>query len=449
MRYLVHFLAVLAVPLLERTHTQNKEYRSTFGTIGTAKNECKRLTFNALNSVPLLERSTTLIFFGMNPLDVPISFFRLCTDVDNPDNRGTFLQVVTSKKLAAMYAPLVEKIRNEPDKKKRQILKKQLPAIAVSGTFSARSNDALLNHSGLMAFDVDADNNPGLSARNAASLRDQIARFSQVIYCSLSVSGGGVWGVVAIEKPDLHKEHFAALKLDFAAHGISIDSGCGDVSRLRFLPFDPDEIIKSEGAVYTKLLFPKAHTPAPWTGSACPDDLAMQAAKFLIDSRATVAFGYDDYFKIVTACKNSFGDNGELIAWNILENCPCFAVSNFRKDFASKWKSAGSKVTGGTLVHIAKEAGFRYKQDTHTPPPIASPLQQAAAMLAGFGRVAGKVEPDDIEAAQLSNAKAKLWADWKDYKAGIAPNPYEFIPRPTATNAPCFIRSVSGRINHN
>lgn len=385
----------------------------------------------------------------MNPLDVPVSLFEDCLKPDLVDNRGTFLRLVTSKKLAAKYAALIQQIRNEPDLEKRKILKKRVPAIAPSGIFSKRENEALLNHSGLLAFDIDRDSNPSLNAKTAASLRDKLARFAHVLYCSLSVSGTGVWGVVAIEKPEYHTEHFNALEADFAGWGLVIDKGCKDVSRLRFLSFDPDVIIKCEGTIYKKLVFPKIHTPAPWTGCARPDDLAMQAAEYLIKRKKVVAFGYDDYFKIVTACKNAFGDDGELIAWEILENSPCFAVSNFRKDFAKKWKSAGSKVTGGTLVHIAKEAGFKYSTDAHTTAPQAkqptqlpmpgkiietftnrltgerferimtadgypamfdeqeqpteSPLQIKAAILAAHGWQAGKVEQiHDIDAEQAA-----------------------------------------------
>ena len=444
---LVYFLAVLAVPLLERLHTQSKEYRSTFGTGGTVKNECKILINNALNSVPLLERSTTLIFSGMNPLDVPVSLFEDCTKPDLVDNRYTFLRLVTSKKLAAKYAALIQQIRNEPDPEKRKPLKKRVPAIAVSGLLGRRENEALLKHSRLLAFDIDPKENPSLNAKTAASLRDKLARFAHVLYCSLSVSGTGVWGVVAIENPEYHTEHFNALEADFAAWGLVIDKGCKDVSRLRFLSFDPDAIIKSEGAIYTKLRFPEVHQPKPWIGSTRPDDLATQAAEYLVREKKVVAFGYDDYFKIVTACKNSFGDNGESIAWDILENCPSFTVSNFRKEFTKKWKSAGTKVTGGTLVHLAKEAGFKYKQEaptaapqaiesTPTPAPAniverftnrltgqsferainehgypamideqeqptASPLQQAAEKLAAFELDDIKVETiPDIEAEQ-------------------------------------------------
>lgn len=310
----------------------------------------------------------------MNPLDVHVSYFHKCTDVKNPDNRGTFLQVVTSKKLAAKHNSLIQKIRNEPDEDKRKELKIDDPCITVSGTFSEKANEALLKHSGLLAFDIDTKSNPALNASNAPSLRDKIALFPQVWYCSLSVSGTGVWGVVVIEKPELHLEHFLAMEADFAAWGLVIDKGCKDVSRLRFLSFDPDAKIKTEGTIYKKLLFPEVHVPKPRASGSLPNDLALQAAEYLIREKITVAYGYDDYFQIVTACKNAFGDDGESIAWEILENSPSFAVSNFRKQFSKKWRGAGNKITGGTLVHIAKGAGFQYIQDidtTTTAPPHA------------------------------------------------------------------------------
>ena len=50
---------------------------------------------------------------------------------------------------------LVKKIRSEKNKDERKILKSKLPAVCFSGTFSRRSDNALIKHSGIICLDFD------------------------------------------------------------------------------------------------------------------------------------------------------------------------------------------------------------------------------------------------------------------------------------------------------
>jgi len=321
--------------------------------------------------------------FMDSALNAKVSFLESVTAAGKPINTGTFLQIVTSEKLLKKYGQLLQKLRGCQDKTERDNLKKTLPAFTPSGKFSERNAAGLLEHSGLLTFDVDAKGNTWLNSETAPALRDQIANLPEVAYVALSASGAGVWGVVVIENPEQHKEHFKALQTDFAAFGIVIDSACSDVCRARFWSYDPDAKFNHSPTIYRKL--PAPPQAAPYMPAARrydqprPDDLAALAADHLIKSKAVVAFGYEDYFRIVTACKNAFGDNGDATAWAILENSPNFIQSNFRKHFAEKWRAAGNKVTGGTLVHIAKEHGFLYsaapKATDSATRPQAAPQQ--------------------------------------------------------------------------
>jgi len=50
---------------------------------------------------------------------------------------------------------LVKSIRLESDKRKRQELKKSLPAICFSGKFTNRKDTSIINHSGFICLDFD------------------------------------------------------------------------------------------------------------------------------------------------------------------------------------------------------------------------------------------------------------------------------------------------------
>lgn len=324
-----------------------------------------------------------------SPLLAKISFFETRNDTARPID-GEFLRVVTSEKLTREYLPLLEQIRRETDSAKRKALKGRLPCITPAGTFTYKSDAGLKAHSGLAQFDIDPEKNPWLNERNAPSFRDQIINLSCVAYAALSASGKGVWGVVRLAYPDRHGEQYEALIFDFAAKGIILDPMVKPVSSYRYWSPDKGGKIDHNALLYTGLLTKgeTAHIPT-WTSTRTGESLAARAARYLIDTRATVACQYDDYLRTCAACKDAFGDEGQDVAWSILENSPAFQVSNFRKDFAAHWHSlkraGGNVATGGTLVYLAEQHGFDKRTGSawyHTPAPtLPAPRKEPDAAI--------------------------------------------------------------------
>lgn len=305
----------------------------------------------------------------MNPLDVDVSYFKNCRDTDNPAtiNLLTFLR-------SEKHRRAVENVRAEPDKESRAALKSQLSAITPSGVFTRRAGDALVKHSGLIAGDIDFDKNP----YNPESIKRQVAKIANVAYCGLSVSGRGVWFLVPVGFSYRHKEHFTALADDFARLGIVLDPAPSNVASLRFYSYDPAAYFNESATPYWKLPQPETERSTRTTTTTWGESLAHKAARYLIDTRAAVAFDYGDYLRICGACKTEWGDDGETIAWDILENSPAFVASNFRKDFAAHWNSlkrnGGNVTTGATLVHLARLRGFDKRGTTWQQKPTAPPM---------------------------------------------------------------------------
>ncbi len=312
----------------------------------------------------------------MNVLNTSVSYFKNCRDVKHPAtvNLLTFLQ-------SEKYRQAVETVRAEPDKDRRDELKKGLlPGITPSGIFSERDEDHLVNHSGLIALDIDFKENP----YKPETIKQQVAKIANVAYCGLSASGRGLWVLVPISNPDQHKDHYRAITQDFARLGIVLDPAPANPASFRFYSYDPAAFFNTDAVPYWKLPEPEPVYHAPTWTRTTDGDTARRAAQFLIDARAAVAFCYNDYQRIAAACHYEFGTDGEGIAWDILENSPSFQFSNFRKHFAQHWRSfkrnAGGVCTGGTLVYLAKEKGFEPK-DNPTPPPVHRSAQPAPPAL--------------------------------------------------------------------
>lgn len=316
----------------------------------------------------------------MNILNVKISFFKNCYAGTEPINGGTFYDVITSEKLAKQYGPLLDWIRAEPDKIKRKALKEQLPVFTPSGMFSERNEKGLISHSGLLSFDLDSDGNPFLNAGTVEAVKAELSKLPVVAFIQVSASGTGLWGVIPIAYPDRHKEQFEALETAFTGFGYKLDKGCSDVCRARFWSYDPAPYINLEARKFTGLPKPKPERPAFIRESARPDDLAMQAAEYLIKNRVSLECTYANFMRIAFACKNEWGENGKDIALDILHSCSTFPQSNTARNFDTHWRNAkresGNVVTAGSLVLLAKEAGFKYRNQerpTTAPQPPTMP----------------------------------------------------------------------------
>ena len=82
-----------------------------------------------------------------------ITIFKNIKETSAPFHRGVGFVLGRIKDGASKE--LVMKIRSENSKSTRNELKKELPAICFSGTFSQRRDDAMIEHSGLLCLDFD------------------------------------------------------------------------------------------------------------------------------------------------------------------------------------------------------------------------------------------------------------------------------------------------------
>src|SRR6266550_401743 len=115
-------------------------------------------------------------------------------------------------------------------------LKKQLPAVLLSGTFTRRANDALLQHSGLLCADAD-----GLNS-SLPDVRQKLKSSPFLWLLFLSPSGDGLKAVFKVPADvTKHPGSFRAVEQHVRAlTGVQIDEKCKDPARLCFLSHDPE-----------------------------------------------------------------------------------------------------------------------------------------------------------------------------------------------------------------
>ena len=174
----------------------------------------------------------------------------------NPVPEGNIhIRAFVNDILRGTFRTEVEKIRSAEDKNK---LKSKLPAVTISGTFSKRANDCLIQHSGFICIDIDTKPE-GVTWE---ALRDTAGGWDHVYLSAISVSGNGMFLIIPILRPEKHKLHFEALRIEFEGMGITIDKACKDLARLRGISYDPDAIFNPDTKPYQNIYQPK-HTRKP------------------------------------------------------------------------------------------------------------------------------------------------------------------------------------------
>ncbi|MBA9076095.1 BT4734/BF3469 family protein [Rufibacter quisquiliarum] len=161
-----------------------------------------------------------------------------------------------------------EVVRAQETETEKRRYKKLLPYITVSGTFSKRCEAGLIQHSGLICLDIDGDKNPGV---DLLGKREEIAAdvFTYVMFVS---TGGNGLAVICKTPTDNHDARFRGLVRHYEReYGINIDS-LPDVSRPRFVSYDPNLYLNTESEVFTEKYVPekKAHTPVSYPAPTTP-----------------------------------------------------------------------------------------------------------------------------------------------------------------------------------
>ena len=131
-----------------------------------------------------------------------------------------------------------QKLRSFGDAKQSRMFKAaNFDYCTFSGTFTTRTDKALINHSGLLCIDFD-------HLQNLDSLRSQLLQDeyfdTQLLF--RSPSGDGLKWVIEIDISQTpHADYFRAVaNYLFQTYGVEADKSGKDVSRACFLPHDPN-----------------------------------------------------------------------------------------------------------------------------------------------------------------------------------------------------------------
>lgn len=228
--------------------------------------------------------------------------------------------------------------------------KKQLSGITLSGTFSKRCEAGLIEHSGLIQFDIDSKDN----SISMDQLKEKIKHIPFVAYLSYSTSGNGLWGVIPIKYTEKHKEHFRAIHKAFLNAGVTIDRAPSNVASFRFTSYDTEPYYNHNAELFPYLI--EESTPER-IGKDNRTKVEQLISK-IRHSRIDITDGYNNWLKIGFSLVDEFGESGRNYFHSVSQFHEEYGTTETDKQYTNCIQANGKGVSIASFFHICKQYGI-------------------------------------------------------------------------------------------
>lgn len=233
--------------------------------------------------------------------------------------------------------------------------KSSLPAVTPSGQFSIKNDKSIQSHSGFICIDVDQKD----QICNVSY--DAIKQDEYTFALHESTSGNGGKAIYVRIVSDKHKEAFLGLqKYYLDNYGIVIDKMCSNLSRLRFVSYDPDLFINEKAKVFKSYL-PKKEVQQISIKTLVVksdfDEMVNQARNLnLFDD-------YGDYIKLAFALSSEFGINGKDYFHTLCASSSKYNYDKAQKDYEIACKRQETGITIKFVYWMFKNAGIALQSE--------------------------------------------------------------------------------------
>jgi len=237
--------------------------------------------------------------------------------------------------------------------------KASVPAVTVSGLFEKRKVSGLKKHSGILNIDIDAKDNPDI---DLAEYRAEFFTDPFILGGNLSLSGKGLSCYVRIN-PKKHLDSFLAIEKYFANnYHIIIDKSAKDVSRMRFVSYDPDMYINTKAEKWTEYLPKEKKQPVKFNKYISTNDDFEYVMKQIVDRQIDLTSDYGDWITLGFAIATEHGDAGRQYFHDLSRPYPNYNQKKTDAKYTSMLRSNSSgRVSIGSFYWMAQNAGCQIK----------------------------------------------------------------------------------------
>lgn len=242
----------------------------------------------------------------------------------------------------------VLKVRN------KEADKASLECLTLSGEFSKRNSQSLIKHSGFICIDIDVKDNPDVQSKRQALMDDKYT------YSVFTSTGGYGLAILFRIDPERHLDAFFGLSKYIAdTYHLVVDQSCKDVTRLRYVSWDPDLYKADKLPSIFKHYLEKPKFIAKTIYVHADKDIEYITEQ-IRQKRINLCESYDDWVKIGMAIASKYGDNQEgknlfhLVSSQSLKYDP--KACDAKYDIINKGKRG--QVTFATFMYLCRNAGI-------------------------------------------------------------------------------------------
>jgi predicted P-loop ATPase len=266
-------------------------------------------------------------------------------------------------------------VRNAPNKEVKDAIKKRAPLVTPSGSFAERKVDGLRKHSGFIAIDIDNLEDPAATKKRTGADPYLYAAF-------ISISGQGLCLIVKIDGTR-HLDAFNGIAAYlYNEYQLIVDQSGKDVSRARFVSYDPFLHLNPKSATFKKYLAKKKEPKHPKVLVIKTDFDAM--IKQMDEKGLNLCEDYSDWIRICYALVSEFQDEGRNHFHTLSSTSSKYNSIDCDGQYDACLKnhneSKGKKSTIGTIYYHAKQNGIDvYSEHTKSIARFAT-SQKAAGL---------------------------------------------------------------------
>ena len=256
------------------------------------------------------------------------------------------ITLVLDRIQSGAYQDYFFQVNRVTNKEERQKAKLNVPGFTCSGTFKERKKEGLIKHSGLIALDFD-------EVENYLETFSIVCKDPHTFAAFRSISGRGICCIVKIPAAK-HLEAFNGLEeYFFKLTGNPIDKACKDVSRIRYVSYDPDLYHNPDSAVFKHIAktvtIPKQQKHIHTEG---------KFSRVMERINTDIAPDYQSWVALGFAIASEFGEHGRSYFQHLSSFHADYKAERTDKQYSYCLKSRGSGVTIATFYYLCKQAGI-------------------------------------------------------------------------------------------
>lgn len=264
-------------------------------------------------------------------------------------------------------------IRTISDKKERAVAKQKCPLVRVSGSFSGQADKDLRKHSGIIAIDIDGVEKPN-------TVKELVANDPYLYSAFISISGTGLCLLFRIDGTR-HLDSFEAIaSYLYDSYQIITDQSGKNVSRARFVSYDPYLIHNASSLIFKKYLPKKKAKPVNQVVFVKSDfdEIITQ----MYSRGVNVCETYPEWVATAYSLISEFGTNGTAYYHTLSSLSSKYNATDTDRQYENCLRSHGEgKAKTATIASIyffAKQAGIDI-YSSRTKEVIRATIQQSKA----------------------------------------------------------------------